>query len=58
MNYQRPEINFALMKIKSSNYIHGDEEQLHRVFINLIKNSIESIYEKGIKMLILKEKLA
>ena len=35
-----------------------DEEQLNRVFINLIKNSIESIHEKKIKMLILKEKLA
>ena len=27
----------------------GDEEQLNRVFINLIKNSIESIHEKKSK---------
>ena len=27
-------------------YIKGDEEQLNRVFLNLIKNSIESIYDK------------
>ena len=40
------EIKFALTKVKMSNYIQGDEEQLHRVFINLIKNSIESIYDK------------
>ena len=40
------EIKFGLTKIKASNYIQGDAEQLHRVFINLIKNSIESIYEK------------
>ncbi len=41
-----PEIKFTLSKIKSVNNIKGDEEQLNRVFINLIKNSIESIYEK------------
>ena len=40
------EIKFALTKVKKSNFIQGDEEQLRRVFINLIKNSIESIYEK------------
>ena len=41
-----PEIKFTLSKIKLINNIKGDEEQLNRVFINLIKNSIESIYEK------------
>jgi len=38
------------IKLKSDskeNYsIKGDEEQLHRVFLNLIKNSIEAIQEK------------
>jgi len=31
---------------KSKNYIKADEEQFNRVFINLIKNSVESIHEK------------
>jgi two-component system nitrogen regulation sensor histidine kinase NtrY len=31
---------------KKKNYINGDEEQLYRVFINLIKNSEDSIAEK------------
>jgi len=51
------EINFALIKIKSSNYIDGDEEQLHRVFINLIKNSVESIYDKRNKNVDFKGKI-
>ena len=42
------DIKFNLSKEKSSLKIIGDEEQLNRVFINLIKNSIESIYEKKI----------
>jgi len=42
-------INFTLNSVKKTNSIQGDEEQLHRVFINLIKNSIESIYEKSNK---------
>ena len=40
---------FRLSKGKSSNDVSGDEEQLNRVFINLIKNSIESIDEKKSK---------
>ncbi len=41
------EINFNLKnKMKKNFFINGDEEQLYRVFINLIKNSIESINEK------------
>ena len=44
-----PKIKFILKKNNSSNYINGDEEQLNRVFINLIKNSIESIHDKGRK---------
>ena len=42
-------IKFILSKVKSPIEINADEEQLNRVFINLIKNSIESIYEKKIK---------
>jgi two-component system nitrogen regulation sensor histidine kinase NtrY len=41
-----PDIKFNFNKNKSPNYINGDEEQLNRVFINLIKNSIESLHEK------------
>ena len=41
-----PNIKFLYSKGRSFNYIKGDEEQLNRVFINLIKNSIESIYDK------------
>ena len=32
--------------VKINTYIMGDDEQLYRVFINLIKNSIEAIGEK------------
>ena len=42
-------IKFNLSKKNSSIEINGDEGQLNRVFINLIKNSIESINEKKIK---------
>jgi len=37
------DLNFMVSNGKSSNNINGDEEQLNRVFVNLIKNSIESI---------------
>jgi len=50
-------IKFVLTKVKTSNYIQGDEEQLHRVFINLIKNSIESIYNKKNKNVDFKGKI-
>ena len=43
------DIEFNLIKKKTSFVANGDEEQLNRVFINLIKNSIESIREKKIK---------
>jgi len=39
-------IKFLLFKNKSPNYIKGDREQLNRVFLNLIKNSVESIRDK------------
>ena len=35
----------------------GDEEQINRVFINLIKNSIESINEKKTKSAVFKGKI-
>ena len=50
-------INFILPKEKLSNSINGDEEQLNRVFINLIKNSIESINEKKSKNVVFKGKI-
>ena len=31
---------------KENSFINGDSEQLYRVFINLIKNSLEAIEEK------------
>ena len=51
-------INFVLPKEKLSNTINGDEEQLNRVFINLIKNSIESINEKKSKNVDFKGKIS
>ena len=39
-------IEFLLLNKKQSNYINGDQEQFNRVFLNLIKNSVESINEK------------
>ena len=50
-------IKFVLTQVKESNYIFGDEEQLGRVFVNLIKNSIESIYEKKNKNVDFKGKI-
>ena len=43
--------------LKSSNFINGDEEQLNRVFVNLIKNSIESIHERKSKNVDFKGKI-
>ena len=48
---------FPSEKEKSSITIKGDEEQLNRVFINLIKNSIESIHEKRSKNVDFKGKI-
>ena len=52
-----PDINFTLSKNKLSNHVSGDDEQLNRVFINLIKNSIESIHEKKNKKVDFKGKI-
>ena len=50
-------INFNLVSKKNRTEINVDEEQLNRVFINLIKNSIESIKEKIIKNVDFKGKI-
>ena len=51
------EINLFNKSRMNKMIIEGDEEQLYRAFINLIKNSEEAILEKKKKALILKEKL-
>ncbi len=50
-------ISFVTSQKKVTNNINGDEEQLNRVFINLIKNSIESINEKKSKNVDFKGKI-
>jgi two-component system, NtrC family, nitrogen regulation sensor histidine kinase NtrY len=56
--YELSEKNIEFsFKENISNEIEGDEEQLNRVFINLIKNSIESIQEKKIKNVDFKGKI-
>ena len=50
-------IKFNLTKNAIAIYINADVEQLNRVFINLIKNSIESINEKKIKNVDFKGKI-
>ena len=56
-NIPETKIKFTLKEPSSKNFINGDEEQLNRVFINLIKNSIESIGEKTIKNVDFKGKI-
>ncbi len=41
--------NLELKSAKKKLFVNGDEEQLNRVFLNLIKNSEESILEKASK---------
>ena len=52
------DLNFMVSNGKLSNNINGDEEQLNRVFINLIKNSIESINEMKSKNIDFKGKIS
>jgi len=52
-----PKINFIISKISRTFYLRGDAEQLNRVFVNLIKNSIESINEKKNKTIDLQGKI-
>jgi len=51
------DISIVLLKRSSEPIIMADEEQLNRVFINLIKNSIESIKEKKRKNVVFKGKI-
>ena len=51
------DIEFIFLKINDSLLINCDEEQINRVFINLIKNSIESIHEKKVKNVDFKGKI-
>ena len=53
-----PKIKFLLTEINFPKHISGDEEQLNRVFINLIKNSIESIHEKNVENVDFKGKIS
>ena len=52
------DLSFVVSNDKSSNNINGDEEQLNRVFVNLIKNSIESINEMKSKNVDFKGKIS
>ena len=47
----------SLSQNKHENFIMGDEDQLYRVFINIIKNADESIAEILNKKQIIKVKL-
>ncbi len=51
------DIDFNLSNGKKSYFIYGDEEQLNRVFVNLIKNSLESIHSKKNKNVDFKGKI-
>ena len=52
INFLKPSLksSITLKNSKEKFYINGDEEQLNRVFINLIKNSDESCMENIIKI--------
>ena len=52
-----PNISINFTKKDSSYFINVDEEQFSRVFLNLIKNSIESIYEMKSKNVDFKGKI-
>ncbi len=55
--FSNKDIKFSFLNQNKSVLIKGDEDQIYRVFINLIKNSIESIYEKSLKMQDIKGKI-
>ena len=48
-SFSNKSINFNFLCKKENILVKADEEQLNRVFINLIKNSIESIMDKSKK---------
>ena len=53
-----PKIKFSFKKTDESYFAKADQEQLNRVLINLIKNSIESIHEKKYKNVDFKGKIS
>ena len=50
-------ISFELNNKSKNLFLKGDEEQINRVFMNLIKNSIESINEKKRENVVFKGKI-
>ncbi len=52
-----PKISFVFLKDPTAVQLSCDEEQFNRVFVNLIKNSIESIKEKNEKIVDFKGKI-
>ena len=52
-----PEISFVFLKANPGVRLNCDEEQFNRVFVNLIKNAIESIKEKKEKIVDFKGKI-
>jgi len=50
-------ISFDLKNKNKKLFIKGDEEQINRVFMNLIKNSVESINEKKMESAVFKGKI-
>ena len=50
-------ISFNLINKNKNLFIKGDEEQINRVFMNLIKNSVESINEKKMENAVFKGKI-
>ena len=55
--YKMFSTNEIYLTSKNGKFINGDEEQLYRVFINLIKNSEDSIIEKKRKNKLFKGKI-
>ena len=55
--FSNKNIKFNLSAEKKNIFIKCDEDQIYRVFINLIKNSIESINENSLKMQDIKGKI-
>ena len=55
--YKMFSTNEIYLTSKNGKFINGDEEQLYRVFINLIKNSEDSIIEKKVKNKLFKGKI-
>ncbi len=52
------QVKIQLKKNDNKIYFKGDKEQLGRVFLNLIKNSIESIQQKAVNVINLDKKIS